>query len=114
FGPQLLLNEKLPSGAFVFVYRQALPPPERGPPPATAELRVTSYHSSLFSLVRPMPLNFSNIESGGKIPFGCCVIASCSLVYGPPNTCLISSMAVDCMISFTRAGSSTPGSCTRI
>ena len=41
----------------------------------------------------------------------CCCKASCSLEIssGPPSTCLISSMAVDCMISFTRAGSSTPG-----
>ena len=29
-------------------------------------------------------------------------------------TRLLSSMAVDCMISFTRPGSSTPGSCTKI
>ena len=33
-----------------------------------------------------------------------CCNASCSLEKGPAIACRISSMAVDCMISFTRAG----------
>src|SRR5438034_8393294 len=52
--PPSFVKVKLTSGAFVFVSRPTLAPPARRSPPATAELRVTRYHSSQFSLVRPM------------------------------------------------------------
>jgi len=80
--PPSFVKVKLTSGAFVFVSRPTLAPPAAkiaAPPLPICES--PDYHSSLF-LARSadaIELQQHRIRRQ-KIPFGCCVIASCSLV----------------------------------